>query len=101
MPNQGFAGLLVINLQFPSARSLKDKRAHLRSIKAHMQRAGYSVSEVAHHDLWQRSQLAVSVVARGSNDVEHRLDEAARICERVGCEATTVQRSVLSLSEWE
>ena len=96
----GFAGLLVVDLHFPQAQSLKDKRAFLRSIRATMRRAGFSMSEVAHHDKWQRSQIAVGIVAQRSNDVERLLDEACAICERVGCEASTKQRHVLSIDDF-
>lgn len=95
----GFAGLLVVDLLFPQAQSLKEKRAPLRSIKASLRNAGFSASEVAYHDKWQRSQVAISVVARGSGDVEHLLDEAMRICERNSPDVTVRQRTVLSLDE--
>ena len=95
----GFAGLLVVDLHFPGARSLKDKRSPLRSILTSLRNAGYSASEVAHHDKWQRSQVAVSIVARGNVDVEHLLDEAVRICERPDVEVAVNQRSVLSFDE--
>lgn len=96
----GFAGLLVVDLHFPQSRSLKDKRAPLRSITQWMRNAGYSVSEVGMHEKWQRAHLAISVVARGSGDVERLLDEAVRICERGGgVEVSTIQRSVLSLED--
>lgn len=99
MKDGGFAGLLVVDLSIAGARSLKEKRAPLRSIKAKLKNAGYSVAEVAHHDAMRRSQLAISVVARGSNDVEQLLDEAMRICERIDVEPRAVQRSVLSLED--
>lgn len=96
---RGFAGLLVVDLHLPGSRSLKDKRSPVRSISTRLRQAGYSVSEVAHHDTWQRSQLAISIVARGSNDVEHLLDEAVRMCLRPDADATVVQRAVLSLDD--
>lgn len=101
MANAGFAGLLVLDVHFPMAQSLKDKRAHLRSITASLRRAGFSASETAHHDKWQRSELAISVVGRASNDVERRLDEALAISERIGCEATIRQRHVLGLDDFD
>lgn len=99
MVNAGFAGLLVVDLLFPGSQSLKDKRGPLRSIRANLKSAGFSVSEVGGHDTWQRSQLAISVVARGSNDVEHLLDDAVRICERTGLDTAVRQRTVLSLED--
>lgn len=96
---RGFAGLLVVDLHMGSSHSLKEKRAPLRSITARLRQAGFSVSEVAHHDAWQRAQLAISIVARGSNDVERLLDGAVRMCERPDLDVVTVQRSVLSLED--
>lgn len=95
----GFAGLLVLDLHFPGSQSLKDKRAPLRSIKQSLRNAGYSASEVAHHDTWQRSQVAISVVARTSGDVERLLDDAQRIAERQGNDSVVRQRAVLSLDD--
>ena len=95
----GFAGLLVVDLYFPGSQSLKDKRAPLRSITTRLRNAGYAASEVAHHDARQRAQLAISIVARGSNDVERLLDQAIAMCERPDLDCSTVQRSVLSLND--
>ena len=58
MPASGFVAVLVIDLHFPEAGSLKAKRKELSSIKAQLQtRMGVAVSETGHHDLWQRAQL--------------------------------------------
>jgi uncharacterized protein YlxP (DUF503 family) len=97
----GFAGLLVVDLHFPGARTLKDKRGPLKSILQRLHNAGFSASEVAHHDKWQRSQLAISMVARGSTDIEGLLDEAVRICERPDVDVVVVQRAVLGFDEVE
>jgi len=43
-------GTLSVTLHVPESGSLKDKRRHLRSIKASLQNAGFSVAEVAHQD---------------------------------------------------
>ena len=97
----GFAGLLVVDLLLPGARSLKDKRNPLRSVLQRLHDAGYSASEVAYHDTWQRSQLAISMVARGGSDIEHLLDEAVRICERPDIDVSVMQRAVMGLDEIE
>jgi len=98
----GFAGLLVLDLHLPQSRSLKDKRQPLRSVKQRLRDAGFSVSEVDHHDKWQRAQIAVSIVGRGSGDVEHLLDEALRVFEsRPDLEVSTRQRTVLSIEEYD
>lgn len=53
-------GLLTLELHFPGARSLKDKRQALRSLETRIRnRFNVSVAEVEHQDLWQRARLAV------------------------------------------
>src|SRR4051812_44314508 len=99
--DDGFAGLLVVDLHFPESRSLKEKRAPLRSIRQQLKNAGFSVAEVGGHDTWQRAELAISIVARGAQDVDRLMDDALRVCERAAGDVSTRQRVVLSLDEFE
>jgi hypothetical protein len=67
----GFVAILSVELHFPEAGSLKAKRHHLRSAKDNLRnRFGASVSEVDHHDLWQRAGLLVACTGRTAADVE-------------------------------
>ena len=53
-------GLLTLDLHFPGARSLKDKRQALRSLETRIRnRHNVSLAEVEHQDLWQRARIAV------------------------------------------
>lgn len=102
MSNNGFAGLMVLDIHLPQSRSLKDKRQPLRSVRQRLRDAGFSVSEVDHHDKWQRAQVAVSIVGRGSGDVERLLDDALRVFEsRPDIEVSVRQRTVLAIDEYE
>ena len=102
MSSRGFAGLMVLDIHLPGARSLKDKRQPLRSIRQRLRDAGFSMSEVDHHDKWQRAQVAVSIVGRGSGDVERLLDDALRLFEsRPDLEVSVRQRTVLAIDEYE
>ena len=75
----GWVGILVCELHFPEAHSLKEKRHYLRSAKAQLQnRVGASVAEVDHHDVWQRARITAACVAREHREVERLLDEAER-----------------------
>ena len=56
-------GLLSIELHLPGARSLKDKRMVLRSVKDRLKKFNVSVSETEHQDLWQRAELGVVTVS--------------------------------------
>ena len=76
-------GLLTLDLHFPGARSLKDKRQALRSLETRIrQRFNVAVAEVEHQDLWQRSRLAVVSVNTDHTHLETTLQgvegEAAR-----------------------
>ena len=62
MSASGFVAVLVIDLHFPQAGSLKGKRKELSSIKAQLHgRLGAAVAEVGHQDLWQRSTLTAAL----------------------------------------
>jgi uncharacterized protein YlxP (DUF503 family) len=68
-----------VELHFPEARSLKGKRKFVKSAKAQLQnRFGASVAEVDHHDLWQRSRLTLSCVARDYGEAERLIAAAER-----------------------
>jgi hypothetical protein len=64
MAGTGFVAVLVIDLHFPDAGSLKAKRKELSSIKAQLHgRLGAAVAEVGFHDLWQRSRLTAALTS--------------------------------------
>ncbi len=92
----GFVGILTVELHFPEAHSLKDKRQFVRSAKAQLQnRVGASVSEVDHHDVWQRALLTVACVAREYHDAMRLLDEAERWLRSREWEVTRADRLVV------
>jgi uncharacterized protein YlxP (DUF503 family) len=71
-------GLLTLELHFPGARSLKDKRQALRSLEQRIRnRFNVSVAEVEHQDLWQRSRLAVVSVNTDHVHLESTLQSVA------------------------
>jgi uncharacterized protein YlxP (DUF503 family) len=72
-------GLLTLDLHFPGARSLKDKRQALRSLEARIRnRHNVSLAEVEHQDLWQRSRLAVVGVNTDHAHLESTLQAVAK-----------------------
>jgi uncharacterized protein YlxP (DUF503 family) len=71
-------GLLTLELHFPGARSLKDKRQALRSLETKIKnRHNVSVAEVEHQDLWQRALLAVVGVNTDHAHLETTLQQVA------------------------
>jgi uncharacterized protein len=70
-------GLLTLELHFPGARSLKDKRQALRSLDARLRhRLNVAVAEVEHQGLWQRARLAVVSVNTDHTHLEQTLQSA-------------------------
>jgi uncharacterized protein YlxP (DUF503 family) len=96
----GYVGILSVELHFPENGSLKGKRRELLSVKAQLQRRfGASVAEVDYHELWQRSLITLSCVARGHREVEELLARAERYLDGREFELARVHREVISLDE--
>jgi uncharacterized protein YlxP (DUF503 family) len=75
----GFVAVLVIDLHFPEAGSLKGKRKELASIKAQLHtRFSASVSETEHQDLWQRSRLVASLTGGSLPTLSAAVDNVER-----------------------
>ena len=71
-------GLLVLELHFPGARSLKDKRQALRSLEQRVRnRFNVSIAEVEHQDLWQRARVAVVSVNTDHTHLDSTLQSVA------------------------
>src|SRR5258708_17288046 len=70
----GYVAVLVIELHFPEAASLKAKRKDVQSIKAVLHgRFGCAVAETAHQDLWQRATLTAALT---SGSLPHLVEAA-------------------------
>jgi uncharacterized protein YlxP (DUF503 family) len=81
--------LLSVELFLPGARSLKDKRMVLRRVKDRLAKFNVAVSEVEHHDLWQRAGLGIVTISTTRVHAEQELAAAADEIERVEPGATT------------
>jgi uncharacterized protein YlxP (DUF503 family) len=78
-----FVGIVRIDLHLPGARSLKDKRQVIRSLKDRIrEQARAAVSEVEYQDLWQRAALGVAVVAPDGGQARELLQAVRRIVEQ-------------------
>ena len=75
--------LLTVELHVPGAQSLKDKRMVLRRVKDRLKKFNVSVSEVEHHDLWQRAGLAIVTVSTDQTHADRELAAVADEIERV------------------
>jgi uncharacterized protein YlxP (DUF503 family) len=84
-------GLLSLELHVAGARSLKDKRMVLRSVKDRLRRLNVAVSELEHQDVWQRAGLGVVTIAPSEALAERELDAVVDLIEQV--EPGSVARS--------
>lgn len=72
-------GVYLAELHFPAARTLKDKRAPLSSLRDVLQfRFHASFSEVGLQDAWQRARVLVVLAASSLQQTRERLDDIDR-----------------------
>ena len=97
---RGWIGILSVELHFPEAHSLKEKRMLLRSAKDQLRnRFGASVAEVDHHDVWQRARITAALVARQHSEAEKLLADAERYLASREWELGTVDRELVTIDE--
>lgn len=92
------AAALRFEIRIPDVRSLKGKRAVLRPIIEGLRRSvSVSVSEVDHHDAWQRSAIGVAIVAPDPAAMESLIERVRRYVddhmeiEVLDCEVTYLE----------
>lgn len=79
-----FVGVALIEFYIAGSRSLKDKRQVVKSVSRRIaHRFNVSVAEVGHHELWQRSVIAVSAVAARQKDVDALLHRVTSFAQSV------------------
>lgn len=75
-------GICQIDLVIHDNHSLKGKRQVLKTIMEKVKnRFNVSIAEVADNDVWQRSQIGLSVVANDSRHVNSVLDKTLNFIE--------------------
>ncbi len=75
-------GLLSVELHLPSARSLKDKRMVLRSVRDRLKKFNVAVAEIDHQHLWQRAALGIVAISHSSDSVDQALAAVLEEIER-------------------
>jgi hypothetical protein len=96
----GYVAVLVIELHFPEAGSLKNKRKDLSSVKAQLNtRFGVAVSETDHHDLWQRGTLTAALTGGSLTTLAAAADNVERWLHARFPDGARVERIVASLED--
>jgi uncharacterized protein YlxP (DUF503 family) len=100
MSASGYVAVLVIDLHFPEAESLKSKRKELSSIKAQLhRRLGVAVAEVDHQDLWQRARLTAALTGGSLAQLSSAADNVERWILARWPEGVYVERIVTSVED--
>ena len=77
-----FIKLLTVDMFIPESRSLKQKRAVIKSLKDKLrQRFNISISEIDHNDLWQRTEFAILAVSNKEDKVFSVLQNSINLIE--------------------
>jgi uncharacterized protein len=96
----GYVAVLVIDLHFPEAGSLKNKRKDLSSVKAQLgRRFGVAVAETDHQDLWQRSTLTAALTGGSLVKLCSAADNVERWLQARFPDGVSVERIVASLED--
>ncbi len=69
---------MTMELRIVGSRSLKAKRTVVRHLVERSRNLGLSVSEVDHHDQWQRAAIGFAAVGSTAGQVTDILDRAER-----------------------
>ena len=77
-------GLLTLEIHIPDARSLKDKRQVLRSLKDRLRgQFNVAVAELDHQETWQGSLVGVVSISADARHLEDSLEKVFNESERL------------------
>ena len=100
MSGSGFIAVLVIDLHFPEAGSLKSKRKELSSIKSQLHgRLGLAVAETDHQDLWQRARLTAALTSGSLATLTAAADNVERWLHARWPDGVRVERVLASVED--
>jgi uncharacterized protein len=100
MAEGGFVAVLVIDVHFPDAGSLKGKRKQLSSLKAQLQRRlGVAIAETGHQDTWQRTTLTAALTGGSLPVLTAAADGVERWLEERLPQGVRVERLVASVED--
>lgn len=77
-------GLVTLEIHIPDARSLKDKRQVLRSLKDRLRgHFNVAVAELDHQDVWQRSVVGVVGISGEDGHLAEMMAAVLEMSEQV------------------
>jgi uncharacterized protein YlxP (DUF503 family) len=95
-----YVALLLVDLHFPQAGSLKAKRKELSSLKGQLQqRFNCAVAEVDYQDTWQRAQLSVALTSGSLGQLDRQTDTVERFIVDRFPDTSSIQHFVTSVED--
>lgn len=95
-----FVCLLELELRLPANADLKGKRKELQSLKAQLRRRfGATVAETAHHDRWQRAELAIALVGHERRSLDDAADGLQRFVDARFGDWVSWERTLVTAEE--
>jgi uncharacterized protein YlxP (DUF503 family) len=77
--DDAYVALLLVDLHFPDAGSLKARRKDVQSVKAQLHgRLGAAVAEIGGQDTWQRATLSVALTSGSTHELYRAADRVER-----------------------
>ena len=101
MQTKFFEGIVLADIYFRGARTLKDRRRLLRSIVDRLRNRGFSVARSAPDNDVRRASLAAVCVTTTESAAGHLLERADLLLEGPEWEIADLSRAVLELAEEE
>ncbi|MBV9839865.1 MAG: DUF503 domain-containing protein [Solirubrobacterales bacterium] len=96
----GFVAVIVIELHFPDAGSLKSRRKELSSIKAQLHgRLGAAVAETGNTEKWQRATLTAALTGGSLRKLSAAVDNLERWLLARCPDGVRVERVVASVED--
>ena len=92
-----FVLTLQVEALLPASQSLKDKRQVVRSVlDTARRRFSVAAAEVAHQDLWQRTELGFATVSGSASHASEVMDDIERMLwSQAGLELVRAERTWL------
>ena len=76
-------GVCTLEFHLPACRSLKEKRRFLNSLRSRISnKFNVAISEIEHHDLWQRATVGVVSVGVDRQPLDKMFQKVLREAER-------------------
>lgn len=98
---KAFIGTVVAALYFRDARTLKDRRSHLRSLETRLRKAGLSTAQIGPADFIKRAWITAICISGSEKIADELLEKAIRMIRNPSWEVTMLETETMELEASE